>query len=194
MDHLLCTWTGQSLESCVAGLEVWQTAPSVNARGITITNQLHRHTEILWGPVKEFYSLQSWRQQSGQRQIRCWLPGWCERSRRWCWPVKCSWRLAHPGTCTSMTSRQSACEREADVWGNDAWSNFCGPALTRTSWPGRWIPLHNAWQTHPRSPEESPQNRLSKHHHLWHRGSSPPHCSGYLSQNGKGSARKETTY
>lgn len=59
-----------------------------------------------------------------------------------------------------------------------------------TSWPGRWTPHHNAWQTHRQSPGGSPQNKPSTHHPLWHQGSSPHRCSEYLSHSGRGSTEE----
>lgn len=53
-----------------------------------------------------------------------------------------------------------------------------------TSWPGRWTLLRISWQTHPRSPEQSPQNTPSRHRPLWHPGSlrhrhsDPQWCTG----------------
>lgn len=53
-----------------------------------------------------------------------------------------------------------------------------------TSWPGILTRLHIAWQTHPLSPEPSPQNTPSRHRRLWHQGSlqrrhsAPQWCTG----------------
>lgn len=56
-----------------------------------------------------------------------------------------------------------------------------------TSWPGRWIPPHSAWQTHPRSPVPSHQSKPSRRRPLWRRGSSPRRCFVNPSRSGKGS-------
>lgn len=72
--------------------------------------------------------------------------------------------------------------------GSVFWDNF---SREHTSSPGRWTPLHNAWQTHLRSPGESPQSKLSRRHPLWHRGSLPHRCSGCRSHNGRGSTERK---
>lgn len=52
---------------------------------------------------------QSLMQRSGLMLTRYWKTVLCERSKRWCWPVMCSWPLAHRDTCTWMTDTQNAC-------------------------------------------------------------------------------------
>lgn len=60
-----------------------------------------------------------------------------------------------------------------------------------TSWPGILIQCRSALQIHPQSLELSHQNTPSRHHLLWHRGSSPPHSLAHLWDGERGSERQK---